>query len=379
MNLKFLLGLFALVALSGCASLPSTGPTGSQIENTANNIEDHGLNIAIVPVKTIAAIPSAMKPLEWQLSEFETQPTDTITAGDVLSITIFEAGVALFSGDAPSATTAGGGFDPSVRSQTLPPRRVDDYGYIDIPYVGRVEVSGSTIADAERQIRSRLRGLSQDPQVVVARAEVVGNSIIIGGEVAKPGRMILQTNRESFADIVALSGGYRGQLRDLVLQVERSEEVARLRLSDIMSSPYSRLRAFPGDRLTVLADPMTFSVLGASGRVQQTPFTRERMSVVEAIAMAGGPRDDSGDPQAIFLFRFAGKDNSEPTVYHFNMMEAPTFFLAQQFFMRDKDVLYFGNSASNQPRRLIQTISQLFAPIVTATTLTNNLGSGSPN
>ena len=121
---------------------------------------------------------------------------------------------------------------------------------------------------------------------------------------------------------------------------------------------------------------MMFSVLGATGRVQQMPFSRDSMSVVEAIASAGGPSDNTGDPEAVFLLRYMGPDNTAPTVYHFNMMQTPTFFLAQRFALRDEDVLYFGNSAANQPRKVIQTIGQLFSPIVTATAVSNNIGSG---
>ena len=374
MNLRIIVAAIVLCSLSACATLPSSGPTGNQIINTAEQSSEDGLEIAIVPVETPEAIPPATPPQQWQLPDVEALPTDTIAPGDVLSVTIFEAGVALFAGNAPAAIAPGGGFDPSVRSQTLPPRRVDDDGFIDVPYAGRIRVEGNTMAEVETMIRRRLRGLSQDPQVLLNRQQVIGNSIIVGGEVIQPGRLVLETNRESLSDIIALSGGYRGEMRNLVLQVERGDAIARIRLADVMSGPFGRMRVAPGDRLMVISDPITFSVLGASGRVQQMPFNRERMSVVEAIAMAGGPSDNIGDPQAVFLFRYAGEQGTQPTVYHFNMMETPTYFLAQRFMLRDKDVLYFGNSASNQPRRLIQTIGQLFAPIVTATAVANNVG-----
>ena len=35
--------------------------------------------------------------------------------------------------------------------------------------------------------------------------------------------------------------------------------------------------------------------------------------------------------------------------------------------MQDKDVLYFGNAAANQPSKAIQLISQLFSPLFTVT------------
>lgn len=379
MNLKHLTMALAALSLGACSTLPSSGPTGRQIESSVSDAEVAGLAIDIVPVESVADIPAATAPVEWQLPDLRSQPTDLVARGDVLSITIFEAGVALFAGNSPAPSTGAGGFDPSVKAQTLPPRRVDDDGYIDIPYVGRLPVEGSTVAQVQNRIRDALRNLSQDPQVLVNREEVIGNSVIIGGEIARPGRFVLQTNRETLADLVALSGGYRGEPRSLVLQVERGQNVAKLRLGDVMTGPYRSLRAFPGDRLTILPEPLMFSVLGATGRVQQMSFTREQMSVVEAIAMAGGPNENSGDPAAVFLFRYAGPGSTEPTVYHFNMLEAPTFFLAQRFALRDDDILYFGNSASNQPRKLIETIGQLFSPIVTATAAANNINASTGN
>ena len=376
MKLKLLPLFLALAPLGACSTLPSSGPTGSQIQDTAREAEESGLGIDIVPVDSIAAVPPAVAPAPWQLPSYDPPPTDMIAPGDVLSITVFEAGVSLFGGGGQSMGGAGT-FDPSVRAQELPPRRVDDDGNIQVPYVGRIRVMGNTVSEVQDKIREGLRNLSQDPQILVSRQEVIGNSIIVGGEVARPGRLVLQTNRESLGDAIALSGGYRGEAQNLVVLLERRENAVRLRLPDVLDGTYSDLRAYPGDRLTVISEPMMFSVLGASGRVQQMPFPRVALSVVEAIAMAGGPSGSTGDPKSVFLFRYVGPDQSEPTVYHFNMMQAPTFFLAQQFALRDNDVLYFGNSESNQPRKVIQTIGQLFSPIVTATAVTNNISSGS--
>jgi polysaccharide export outer membrane protein len=49
------------------------------------------------------------------------------------------------------------------------------------------------------------------------------------------------------------------------------------------------------------------------------------------------------------------------------MMNAGSYFVAQRFAMRDKDVLYVGNARANQPSKLIQLVSQLFSPIVAVT------------
>ena len=376
MYLKYLTMLAAFGSLGACATLPSSGPTGSQIEDSARDVvaSGAGFGITIIEVDNLAAVPLASAPIPWSFPEWTPPPTDMIGPGDVLSISIFEAGVALFGGDSRAISAANAGFDPSVRVQTLPLSRVDDNGDITVPYAGRLRVLGKTVMEIQEQIRNSLRNLSQDPQVLVSREQVISNSVIVGGEVTRPGRLVLQTNQESMADVIALSGGYRGDAKDLVLRVERGQNEASARLSDILTGRDGGLRAYPGDRLTLISEPMTFSVLGASGRAQQAPFSSGEMSVIEAISTAGGPDANLGDPSAVFVFRFDGPQRTDPVVFHFNMMNTQTYFLAQQFALRDGDILYFANAEANQPGKLIQLVSQLFAPIVTATNVANSLG-----
>ncbi|WP_454888178.1 polysaccharide biosynthesis/export family protein [Sphingobium herbicidovorans] len=355
--------------LGACSTLPTSGPTGPQIVKSA---EKSSTNIAIVEVSDASVLPPAPEHAQWILPENTPPPTDMIGPGDVISIFIYEAGVPLFSG---TVSESGGAFDPSVKVQTLPPSRIDDNGDIVVPYAGRLNVAGKTLLQVQNLIRGSLHGLSQNPQVLVTLQQVINNSVIVGGEVGQPGRLVLQTNRERLSDVLALAGGYRGNAKDLLLRVRRGPHVAELRLSDVLQNTEVDAIAYPGDRLTLLQDPLLFSVLGASGRVQQVPFSRGTMSLIEAIAAAGGPNSSHGDPEAIFIFRYEKDDagNSKPVVYHFNMMKTGSYFLAQQFALRDNDVLYFGNAQANQPSKLIQLISQLFSPIVTVTNAANAL------
>ena len=76
------------------------------------------------------------------------RPTDLLGPGDVLNITVYEAGVSLF-GTALRTAAAGGTtvVDTSSSAERLPPVRVDDYGYIRVPFVGRIRAAGHTIAE----------------------------------------------------------------------------------------------------------------------------------------------------------------------------------------------------------------------------------------
>jgi polysaccharide biosynthesis/export protein len=378
MQIKKSVSLVLLAALAGCASLPTSGPTGKQIRSSALAPEA-GLPIKVVNVDTAADVPeSASTSPKALLPELAPPPTDMIGPGDVLDINIYEAGVTLFSGGSAGGQSSPMPASPGVQVEKLPPSRVDDNGDIVIPYAGKLRVLGHTIGEVQSMIQRSLRGLSQNPRVIVTLSQAITNTVIVGGEVARPGRLVLQTNRETLSDVIALSGGYRGNARDLTLRVVRRNENVDIRINDLHENQLLDVRAYPGDRLMVISNPRTFSVLGASGRVEQIPFSRSSVSLAEAVATAGGANANFGDPAAIFLFRYVKDEqgNERPVVYHVNMMKAGAYFLTQRFYMRDKDVLYFGSAAANQPSKLLQLISQLFTPIMTVTaavqTLNNN-------
>ncbi len=363
--LRFATLFLAAAWLAGCATLPSSGPTGSQVRAQVTR-DAAQLGMTLVQVETINDLPRPAAPAEPFRPDY-TPPasTELVGPGDVLNISVFETGVALF-GPPKLGAPDGGGFDPSASSQQFPPIRVSDQGTISIPFVGQLYVRGRTIQEIETMLRQALRGKSQNPQVLVSIVEGLTNSVIIGGDVGQPGRLVLPTNRETLSDVIALAGGNKGEIRDLVVRVARDETIQEWRLSDILDNPAQDIRVFPADRISLIAQPQTFSVLGAPGQSNQYPFPAAKMSLVEAIAMAGGADARSGNARAIFVFRVNQDEagNERPFVYHFNMMNASSFVLAQKFALKDKDVIYVGNAQANQASKLVSVLSQLFFPLV---------------
>lgn len=374
MYFKTSTSLILAASLAGCATLPTSGPTGSEIRQSALEPELGRSPIHIVQVTAAADLPPAPDMLDSlsSLPDIPPPPTDMVGPGDVLEISIYEAGISLF---APGGATSAGGDGgqavavPGVQRQALPPSRVNDNGEITIPYAGTLRVMGRTVGEVEVMIRQALRGLSQNPQVRVALSEAITNTVIVSGEVVRPGRLVLQTNRETLSDVIALAGGYRGATRDLTVRITRRGQNTDVALNNLIENPALDVRAYPGDRLMLIHDPRTFAVLGAAGQVSRVPFASSAVSLTEAIATVGGTNANTGDPAALFVFRLVVDENGNevPVVYHLNMMETQSYFLAQRFMMRDKDVLYFGNARANQPSKLVQLISQLFSPILTVT------------
>ena len=361
-------GLAALaLLLSGCASLPVSGPTGNQILKQQRD-PAAGLPFDIVPVVDFATLPVPPAPPPVPIDLSPVPPTDLIGPGDRLAVSIYETGVPLF---APNGVAAEAGSNTALAATakltTLPQMRVDDRGDIAFPFVGRLRVADRTPAEVQAMIRQALRGMSQNPHVVVSISESLTNSVLLGGEITRAGRLVLQTNRETVADAISLAGGYRGDAKDLVVQIERPSGSSVFRLTDILSGPARDMRVRPGDRVDVIPRPLSFTVMGGAGKVDQLPFTSSSLSLAEAVAMSGGANPNAGDAKAIFVFRLIPDPDGKvvPTVYHVNMMRAGSLFLSQRFVMQDKDVLYVGNAAFNQPAKMMLVLSQFFAPLLT--------------
>jgi len=357
----------AALMLAGCANLPVSGPTGIEIRQAANPKAGQ-YPFTLVEVATADALPAAPAVPGSSLESMPPRPTDLLGPGDVLNITVYEAGVSLFGTALRSAAAGSGAMDTTSTAEKLPPVRVDDYGYIKVPFVGRVRAAGHTAVELQSIIQSGLRGMSQDPQVMVSIEQSITNSVILAGEVARPGRLVLSTNRESLLDAIALAGGYRGDAKDAVARVQRDGQSFEIRLSDLLDLPQEDLAIAPGDRITLVSRPQSFSVLGAPNKSEEIRFPRGRLTLAEAVALAGGANPNAGDAAAVFVFRYVPSANGteQPTVYHLNMMSPGAYLLSQRFAMHDRDVLYVGNARANQLTKFVQLLSQLFVPVATA-------------
>ncbi|QNA82906.1 polysaccharide export protein [Sphingomonas sp. So64.6b] len=296
---------------------------------------------------------------------------NAIAPGDVISIVYYEVGVRLFSGGAGSP---GGGFDPAAKEQKIGPIEVDQAGLIRLPYTGTVRAAGRTPTELARDIEAALRGKSEDPQVVVSLEAANGSSVIVGGEVVSPGRVRLSGGHEKLLDVITLAGGHRGSTADILFRVNRRDVISEGPLDGLSYSNIGGMPMEPGDRVELLRQVRSYSVLGSPNKVNQYDLPLRRFSLVEALAMAGGPSENLADPAAVFVFRFeqdGEKGGERPVVYHFNMLKPASYFLGQQFYMSNKDVIYIAGAQANQPGKLLQMIGQIFTPIVIARQVAN--------
>ncbi len=302
---------------------------------------------------------------------------DVIGPGDVLQITVFEIGTALFSagggGGLLNSPNSNGVYSPLAGGENFPPVAVGRDGVVSLPYVGRLTVAGRTADEVQTLIADALKEKSQAPQVIVSIRDNVANGVVVMGDVKKPGRVPLTLARERVLDAVAAAGGGAYPTQDLIVRVSREGRYAQMRLDRIVAGEVDDLTLIPHDRVEVLYHPRSFTVFGAVSKVSEVPFQTPRVSLAEAIGRSGGPSDQQADPTAIFVFRFTPTDaegehqpDAKPVAYRLDMLRPQSYFLAQAFQMRPKDVIYVANARSNQLVKLVQILNLFFQPAYTA-------------
>jgi polysaccharide export outer membrane protein len=270
---------------------------------------------------------------------------------------------------------------------------VDRNGDITVPYVGTISVAGLTTAQVQQRVLAGLRGKSQSPQVIVTLRRNVANTVVVMGAVATPRRVALTLARERLLDVIADTGGISRTAstgastatgtgaQDSIVRFTRRGRTVEQPLDTILSGSPDDLVLLGGDRIELIRQPRTFTVFGAIDRISQIPFESRTLTLAEALARAGGPNDNRADPHSVFVFRLlpepapAGtlsgdpaqpvKTVLKPVAYRIDMLRAQNYFMAQRFAMRDKDVVYIANAPGNQPLKLVQALSQLFAPAIT--------------
>jgi polysaccharide export outer membrane protein len=353
------LAALVIFSLSGCATLPKTGPLGHAIVRDATNGA-----YTLVEVDRADAVPAAPATASFQpLPPNASLNLGAIAPGDSLSVSLYEIGVRIFS--AGGAANGDPSLDPAATKQQIGPLEVSSEGTIHLPYVGVIAVAGKRPDEVEREIEQQMGTKSEHPQVIVRQEAAIGSAVMVGGEVTSPGRFRLTPAHEKLLDVITLAGGYRGAgMSDLVVRVYRHGQVSEAPLEGLDYSNGGGMDMEPGDRVEVLRRPRSYSVMGTANRINRYELPTRQVTLIEALALAGGPNDNLADPAAVFLFRYVktpdGKDL--PTVYHVNMMKPQSYFLAQKFILEDKDVIYVAGARANEPTKLIQTIGQIFTP-----------------
>jgi polysaccharide export outer membrane protein len=156
----------------------------------------------------------------------------------------------------------------------------------------------------------------------------------------------------------------------------------------LLASPTENIYLRPGDVVTVVRLPQSFTAVGATGRQAVVPFDAGGITLEEAVGKSGGLLDDRADPRAVFVLRYEPvtlvrnypgiqphllMGNVVPVAYHINLREPSALFKARRFAMRDKDILYVSHAPVNELEKVFRLVGTLTAPAISAATVNNRL------
>jgi len=179
---------------------------------------------------------------------------------------------------------------------------------------------------------------------------------------------------ERLLDIIASAGGTRAPVHQTTVQVSRGGASATMPLEAIIADPAQNIRMKPDDVVTVLHQPYSFIALGAVARSAEIPFEGRGISLAQALARVGGLRDNQANIRGVFIFRLedpaaldsaargatpATEGGRVPVVYRLDLADARGFFVAQDFMIRDSDVIYVSTAPGAELREFLSTVTSL--------------------
>jgi polysaccharide export outer membrane protein len=171
--------------------------------------------------------------------------------------------------------------------------RVSESGVINYPLVGRINIGGLTLPDAEARIAQALKKnrILKAPQVNINVVQVRGSQVAVLGQVSKPGRFPLEAMNVRVSDMLAAAGGITPQGDETVVVAGiRNKKPFRKTIDTAAlfsgKGGVDDILVAPGDTIYVSKAPVYYIY----GEAQKPGYYKvERgMTVMQAIATGGG-------------------------------------------------------------------------------------------
>lgn len=376
------IGVCAGFLVTACSSLPTAGPTASDVKH--QEIRDNEVRFDLVDIDdnvVTALLAAPHDSFQARFKKYGRPPQPRIGVGDAVVVSIWEAAGGGLFGTSPTDHVSAGS-----RNVTIPEQLVGQDGGVSVPFAGRVPTAGRRPVEVQADIEKRLAEKAIEPQVIVTVTRSVTNSVTVSGEVIQGARVPLSLKGDRLLDLVAAAGGAKTPVYETFVRLSRDGITATIPMETLVATPAENIYAYPGDVLTLVRLPQSFTVFGATGLNTQVNFTAERMTLVEALAKAGGLQDMRSDPAGVFLFRFeppnivktlgrsqlaTGPEGTSPLVYRLDLSDAKSYFLAQRFPIHDKDIIYVANADLNELQKFFTLLNTLTGPVITGIVVKN--------
>jgi len=362
--MRRLLSLLALASLillpAACGRLPGGAPASEEIIKQSGEADAdfalYSVTRAFLP--TVAQWPATGKQerLGWINSSFGAK-TQIIQPGDKLTLRIWD------SSDNSLLTSV---EQKMVQLQDV---RVAANGTVFMPYVGSVNVLGMTPDLAREKLQDELESIVPSAQLQLDMVEGRGNSVDLVSGVAQPGTYPMPDRNYTVMGLISAGGGISPNLNNPQIRLVRGSQIFGTSVDRLLNNPQFDTLLRGGDRVFVEEDERYFLSFGATGKEDLHIFSKDEMSAMDAMSVAGGFQDTKADPQGLLILREYGDQAVAPgkrgprhtrVVFSLDLTSADGLFSARSFQINPGDLLIATESPVNDALTISNLIGNFF-------------------
>ena len=344
------------LGVAACTALPGDGPWMGGAQTTSTEALPFDV-IDLTPTTVVGyrQPPTPDKPVT-TTSTLSPAQRLTVAPGDSLRVRIYER--------------YGGNIFPTIQGQSadLGIQRVADDGSIKVPVVGVVRVAGLDLNQIETRIIQALGNKVQEPEVIVEFDAPRTHTVMVSGDVKNPGRVSMLEDVRSVADAINKAGGPLASAtgsgaNQLQVVVRRNGQVIlTTQFSDLLAG--NDIAVQKGDEIVVRPNSRVFTVLGAVLRSGNVEMTKHNLTLLEALGQVGGLSDVRANKTGVYVFRM-GDLETNPTargrVFRLDLFQPVSIFVAQQFGLQARDVIYVTNAPLYEYDKILTSIYRTFS------------------
>ena len=255
----------------------------------------------------------------------------------------------------PELTSPMGQYQPAGQ-------RVTTDGTLFYPYAGEIKAAGLTAQELRTEITKRLSDkILNDPQVDVRVTGYNSLKAFVSGAVNKPGYIAFNELPMTIPAAIAGVGGFAEEADPAGMQLRRGDKVYNINYLDAFKAnlPLDKILLKPDDQIFIPALTETQKenrvyVMGEVARTGAVNVNQGKLSLVEALASAGGLQTTYASSKSIYVIRNTSEKQID--VYHLNAKNAMALAMAERFNLNSRDVVYVDASDLGTWNRLVNLI-----------------------
>lgn len=348
-KLELLMMGAAAIILNGCFAAPQMRMSVPEDSSTYN-----GIKVVLHSIDDgDFGKPSAASGDSVDLGDLAELVVDTLPAPeyrigplDMVQVVVWEH---------PELTSPMGQYQPAGQKVTTD-------GKLFYPYAGELQAAGLTAQELRAEITKRLSDkILNDPQVDVRVTGYNSLKAFVSGAVNRPGYVAFDEKPMTIPTVIAAAGGFSEEADPAMMQLRRGNKVYNINYLDAFKSnlPLDRILMKPDDQIFVPALSETQKenrvyVMGEVQKVGIVNVNQGQLSLVEALATAGGLQTLNASASSIYVIR--NTSDAQIDVFHLNGKNAMALAMADRFALNSHDIVYVDASGIATWNRLISLI-----------------------